>query len=453
MARPISFLLLLFAGLTAFSQTPPAPKKTVSGGDDPVAAFPIDSITVEGNRILPAKGIVAASGLRAGMSASGGAFDAARDRLLATGYFETVACKYRPSDKGAGYEVSFEVQEIEPLYSIRIEALPLTAADAVAYLKAKDPLFTGRVPGTEQVLARTARGIEEYLESKGKPQKLAGKIVSVASQKFEAQFTPAGGLPNVSLVTFEGNKAVRDTDLQNAIAEVAFGQPYTDSNFILLLDNQIRPLYESKGYMRVVFRKITTTPSTQYKGLDVHVLLEEGPQFKMGTVGVRGPMEDQSRHILLTAKMSQMTIADFDKVREAETRIATSLKHEGYLDVQVNVDKEINDEKKTVNVYFVPTPGPQYMFGKLDVEGLGLDGVAAVKKMWGVPSGEPFPAEYPEYFAKQVKAEGLFDNLGDVKAEPDINAETHTVNVTVTFKYERKAPKKPGPPGVPGSIE
>jgi outer membrane translocation and assembly module TamA len=151
--------------------------------------------------------------------------------------------------------------------------------------------------------------------------------------------------------------------------------------------------------------------------------------------------------------MSQMTIADFDKVREAETRIATSLKHEGYLDVQVNVDKEINDEKKTVNVYFVPTPGPQYMFGKLDVEGLGLDGVAAVKKMWGVPSGEPFPAEYPEYFAKQVKAEGLFDNLGDVKAEPDINAETHTVNVTVTFKYERKAPKKPGPPGVPGSIE
>jgi hypothetical protein len=83
------------------------------------------------------------------------------------------------------------------------------------------------------------------------------------------------------------------------------------------------------------------------------------------------------------------------------------------------------------------------MFGNLEVKGLGLDGVAAVKKMWGVPSGQPYPAEYPDYFAKQVKNEGLFDNLGDVRAEPDINAETHVVNVTVTFKYGITPKKKP----------
>jgi outer membrane protein assembly factor BamA len=141
--------------------------------------------------------------------------------------------------------------------------------------------------------------------------------------------------------------------------------------------------------------------------------------------------------------MSQMAIADFDKIREAETRVTDSLKHEGYLDATISVDKELNDEKKIVNVFFVPNPGPQYMFGNLEVKGLGLDGVSAVKKMWGVKSGEPFPAEYPEYFAKQVKAEGLFDNLGDVRAEPDINTDTHIVNVTVIFKYEVTPKKKP----------
>jgi outer membrane protein insertion porin family len=442
MARLISLVLLLFAGL--FAQEPAAqPPKKISGGDDPARAYPIDSITVEGNRILPAAGIVAASGLKSGMEANGAAFDAARTRLLATGYFETVACKYKPADKGSGYEVSFDVQEIQPLYTIRIEALPVTVPETIAYLKATDPLFTGRVPGTEQVLARAAQGIERLLESKGKPQTVAGRIVSLAPGKFEAQFTPSTGVPNVALVTFEGNKAVRDTDLQNAIAEVAFGQPYTDTNFMLLLDNQVRPLYEKNGYMRVVFRRFTTSPSTQVKGIDVHVVLDEGPQYKLGTVGVRGPMEDQSMHILRVAKMTKMAIADFDKILESETRITESLKHEGYLDVQVSVDKEINDENKTVNVFFVPTPGPQYMFGNLEVKGLGLDGVAAVKKMWGVPSGQPYPAEYPDYFAKQVKNEGLFDNLGDVRAEPDINAETHVVNVTVTFKYGITPKKKP----------
>jgi outer membrane protein insertion porin family len=448
MVRQISLILLLFTGLVSFAQEPKQEPKKLSGGDDPSHEFPIVSITVEGNRILPSAGIVAASGLKAGTLAHGAAFDAARNRLLATGYFETVACKYKPSDKDPGYEVSFEVQEIEPLYNLRIEALPLTVQEAVNYLKTEDPLFTGRIPGTEQVLQRTARGIEKYLASKGQPQTVAGKIVSYAPQKYEAQFTPSAGVPNVSLVTFEGNKAVRNTDLQNAIAEVAFGQPYTDANFLLLLDNQIRPLYEKNGYMRVVFRKITTTPSTQFKGVDVHVLVDEGSQFKLGTVGVRGPMEDQSRHILLTAKMSKMAIADFDKIQEATKRISDSLKHEGYLDVTVSVDKDIDDEKKIVNVFFVPNPGPQYMFGSLQVEGLGLDGVAAVKKMWGVKSGEPFPAEYPDYFAKKVVEEGVFENLGEVRPDPEINADTHIVNVTLTFKYGKAAPKKkPGEPG------
>jgi outer membrane protein insertion porin family len=442
MTRQISLFLLIFAGTAAYGQEP----KKISGGDDALREFPVVSITVEGNRILPAQGIIAASGLTAGGNAGGASFDRARERLLATGYFETVSCRYKPSDQGAGYEVSFEVQEIEPLYNIRIEALPVTAQETVSYLKQKDPLFTGRIPGTEQVLARTARGIEQLLASKGQPQSVAGKVVLVATQKYEAQFTPGGGLPNVALVSFEGNKAVRETDLQNAIAEVAFGQPYTDANFLLLLDNQVRPLYEKNGYMRVVFRKIATTPSATVKGVDVHVVLEEGAQYKLGTVGVRGAMEEQSKHILRVAKMSQMAIADFDKIRDAETRIADDLKHQGYLDEVVSVDKELDDTKKIVNVYFVPTPGPQYMFGKLTVEGLGLDGVNAVQKMWGVKPGEPYPAEYPDYFAKKVKEEGVFDNLGDVKAEPDINAETHVVNVTVTFKYGRPAPKKQ--PGV-----
>ena len=42
------------------------------------------------------------------------AFDAARDRLLATGYFETVAYRFKASEKGAGYDVSFEIQEMSP---------------------------------------------------------------------------------------------------------------------------------------------------------------------------------------------------------------------------------------------------------------------------------------------------------------------------------------------------
>src|SRR5581483_9069983 len=229
MARHISFVFLLFA-MTATPQAPskrPAPKQAVPSpaarsGTPDARDFPIDSITVEGNRILTIQGIIAASGLKIGTKGDTPAFDAARDRLLATGYFETVGYKFKPSDKGDGYEVNFDIQEMQPLYPIRVEALAATTDEVSRYLKQKDPLFTGRIPGTQQVLERTAREIEELLNSKNKPEKVAGKVVALTAQKFEAQFTPARGLPNVSLVSFEGNKVVRETALQNAIASVAF---------------------------------------------------------------------------------------------------------------------------------------------------------------------------------------------------------------------------------------
>ncbi|MES1262643.1 MAG: POTRA domain-containing protein [Acidobacteriota bacterium] len=419
----------------------------------PVTDFPIDAITVEGNRILTPAGIAAASGLKTGEKGDTAIFDAARDRLLATGYFETVAYRFRAAESGSGYHVTFEVQEMQPLYPLRIEALPATVPEVVAWLHAKDPLFTGKIPGTRQVLDRTAREIEQYLESKGHPAKVGGKVILVAEQKYEAQFMPAAGLPNVALVSFEGNKAIRDTDLQNSIAAVAFGQPYTESNFRLLLDNQLKPRYEKDGYMRVKFGKLTTTPSVQVRGIDVHVPIEEGPQYKLGAITVRGSMEDQSKHILRVAKVPKMAVADFDQLRQAAIRVKDDLRHEGYLDADVSVDRDINDETKTVDAFFVPQPGTQYTFGKLDVKGLGLDGVAAVTKAWVVKTGDPYPAEYPDYFLKQVAEQGWFDNLGETRSEPEINAETHVVNVTLYFRYNPDAKKKkipqPGeaPPG------
>jgi len=261
-------------------------------------------------------------------------------------------------------------------------------------------------------------------------------------QKYEVQFTPAGGLPNVAQVTFEGNKAVRDTDLQNAIAAVAFGQPYTETNFRLLLDNQIRPVYEKSGYMHVQFTKIVTEPSTQVTGVNVKVTLVEGERYKLGEVSVRGAMADETKHILRVAKMPQMAILDFDQVRQAATRVKDGLRHEGYLDAQVSIDREIHEDKKTVDVILIPQPGPQYTFGKLEINGLGLEGLAAIRKAWAIKPGDQFPAEYPDYFLKRIKEDGLFDNLGETRQESEANPETHVVNVTLTFRYERDDKKK-----------
>ena len=61
----------------------------VSGLCAQTRSFPIDSITIEGNKILSAGAITSAAGLKHGDTGNSAIFDAARDRLIASGYFET----------------------------------------------------------------------------------------------------------------------------------------------------------------------------------------------------------------------------------------------------------------------------------------------------------------------------------------------------------------------------
>ena len=442
MAR-ISLLFLLFAALlerplsaqTGAKQTPKAPE------------FPLHSIAVEGNKILSAASIVRASGLQMGEKSDKTAFDAAQAQLLATGYFESVGYRYKPSLDGMGYDATFEVIEIAPLMPLRIEALSEKQDTIVAWLKQTDPLFTGKLPGTQLVLERTAREIEQFLASKNHPEKVLAKVVTLAPEKFEIQIQPARGLAPVAEVTFEGNKALGTTALANAIADVAFGQPYTESGFRQLLENQIRPRYEAKGYLEVRFPKVTTLPSPRVKGVDVKVTVEEGSQYKLTRVAVAGKMASDSARILKAAKLPKLTIADFDEIRQGADRVKDEMKHRGFLDAEVTTQRKLDEAAKSVEVWIVVETGPEFTFGNLTVLGLGLDGEAAIRKMWGLKNGDAFPVEYPTYFLGKVNEEGIFDNLGETTATPKRDDAKHVVDVTLDFKTAPPKPKKPRRPG------
>ncbi|HXE62207.1 MAG TPA: POTRA domain-containing protein [Bryobacteraceae bacterium] len=405
--------------------------------------FPIDSITIEGNRILSSPAIIAASGLRRGAPGNASVFDEARDRLLASGYFDSVAYSYKPATAGGGYDITYEVKEVNVLFPVRIEGLGATSDEITGVLKTKDPLFTGRMPGTQQVIAKTSREIEEYLKSKGHPGQVTGKVIAVAPEKFEVQFTPVRGLPAVNFISFEGSKAIPAIDLHNKISEVAYGQPFTEDGFRVLLQNQITPLYEAKGYMKVTYPKIVTSPAADVAGLDVKVTVDEGAEYKLSRVAVFGKSPEESERILKTAKLPKLTIANFDEIKQAAGRVQETMRKSGYLDARVTTDKKIDDAQKTVAFFLVVETGAQYTFGKLNVNGLGLDGEAAIRKIWSVKTGDSFPAGYPDYFLGKVKDEGLFDNLGATTAKSDINPDTHVVDVTLDFKGAPAKPRKP----------
>ncbi len=431
------WVFLLACVFCAAAQTHPAASK-----------WPIQSIAVEGNHVFPTAAILRVAGLEIGQVAGEAEFEAARERLLATGAFETVGYKFAPSPDGKGFRASFQVAETTSLYPVKFEDLVAPDADIEAALKARDPLFSmANFPATLATLARDAAWIEEYLaergiRQKGAPIKVVGAVTNPGGGhggKLSAVFAPLSELPSVSRISFEGNQVIAGSVLRMAIAQAGIGSLYSERHFREILDATVRPVYEARGRMRVTFPKIRTEEDKDVKGVHVIVTVDEGDVYTLSAVSVAQPTPLPETLLLKAANVKSDDIANFDAISEGRERMEKQVILAGYLDAKVTADRQFDDAKKTVGIVFRVDPGARYSMGKLNIKGLDAIAEPEMRRIWKLKPGDPFNPEYPDHFLDSVREQGMFDHLTKTKAETKIDSKAHTVDVTLTFTGEDAA--------------
>ena len=403
--------------------------------------WPIESLTVEGLKNYSQGQALAVAGLKVGQLAGKEDFEAARDRLTASGVFETVGYRFAPSGRSNGYAASFQVVEVEPVFAVRFEGLGAPEGDIGAFLRKKDPFFGPKIPATEAILKRHAAAIEEYLAALDHAEKVAAKVVADSPEQFAIVFRPAIGPPKVAEVRFRGNTVVPSPALLNSFASVAYGSVFSEAGFRQMLDASVRPIYEARGRIRVAFPEIHTEKAKDVDGLVVTVTVDEGSTYDLGEVRLAGEAPVPAKELLKVASLKTGDLAKFDEIDAGIERMRKRLRREGYMRAALHVDRKIDDTKKIVDLEIRPEPGLQYLFSSLTLEGLDIHGEAAIKKLWGMKEGKPFNADYPDFFLEQVKAQGVFDELGDTKSSVKVDEENHTAAVTLIF---RPASTEPG---------
>jgi outer membrane protein assembly factor BamA len=437
-----ALLILMLAAAVGFAQSKPAPKKAAPAA--PVARWPIQSLAVEGNRIYRAEQILAVAGLKVGQMAGRPEFEAARDRIVATGAFETVGYKFAPAAGEKGYTATFQVTEVEQAYAVHFEGLHVSELELTAALKARDPLFSiEHMAATQPVLERYSKWIGEFMASKGQPEKIAGSVTPSSPGDYAIVFHPDRPLPVVALVSFRGNQVIPENVLHEAVSGAAIGTPYTEDRFREILNASIRPVYEARGRVRVAFPAINTEPTTDVKGLHVLVTVDEGESYTLGKIVVQGQTPVRPESLLKDADLKSGDVANYDKIAKGVEAIRKAVRHAGYLDVKVMPDRQIDDGKKAVDVTFFVEPGPQYTMGKLTIAGLDLTAEAEIKRIWTLTEGKAFNPEYPDFFLNSVKQQGLFDNLGHTKADVHVDEKRHVADVTLRFSGAN-GQEKPG---------
>jgi len=443
------FLLLSGAG---FAQTAPkrvpakkaaVPKKAAPAEAAP-SKWPVETLTVEGNHNYTREQVLAVAGLKVGQLAGKAEFEAARDRLTATGVFEMVGYKFEAGPNKIGFVASFQVTEVEPAYPMRFEELGVPDKEIESLLRAKDSLYSSaKLPATKPVIDRYTNWIQEFLASKGLTEKIVGKVTQLAGEQFAIVFRPARNLPAVAQVTFQGNQVVPQGVLREAVHGTAIGSPYTESGFRELLNHAVRPVYEQRGRVNVSFPEVRAEPASDVEGVNVFVKIDEGQSYELGKVAIVGPSPVDEAVLIKAGDFKTGDVANFERVNEGLEKIRKAVRRAGYLDAKVTSERRIDDAKKAVDVAVHIEPGAPYTMGKLTIVGLDLNGEAEITRIWTLKEGKTLNPEYPDYFLNRIKEEGLFEGLGATKADLKVDEKKHTADVTLTFTGEDPT-KQPG---------
>jgi len=415
------------------------------------ARWPIESLSVTGNSRYQAERILAAAGLTVGQVAGKEELEAARARLMDTGVFASIGYRYGPAPSNKGFRVTYEVIEAPDVYPFRFERLDASPKEMEDWLRRSEPLFSDRVPATPPVLKRYASAVEAFLASQGKKETVVGGLAPDDAGQMVVVFSPAAPPPTVAQVVFTGNSTVTTPILQNVMAGVAVGTPYTEARFRQVLEANVRPLYDAIGRVRVAFPKVTVQPAKDVLGVAVTVEVQEGEVYSLDKVDLEGGGIPE-KELLRAANFKTGDVADFKQIDAGLDRMKKRLTRDGFMHPQTRVDRTIRDAEKKVDLVVHVDPGVRYVFGKLTVEGLDLNGEAAVRKSWSMKQGAPFDGEYPDYFLGRIREDGLFDNLGKTRSAIRVDEQARTVDVTLSFA----APEKPARPGdlrrFPGGI-
>ncbi len=360
------------------------------------SGFPIETIEFKGSE-YPRAALLTASGLHAPMAFSEATLREAAQRLQDTGFFRTVQFHYEPARDHRGYAVGFDLTEDTDSLPARIDIPGVNEEDVWKALSAADPLLTRKVPSNDVAQGRYVRAIEAWVAKNAEPQKIAARVnggrlgMDAETLVFEPE-----NLKTITAVRFTDTYALKAADLEAVLEPIAANSGYTESRFRNLLDLNIRPMYEEQGFLGVVFDRIKLEEDDSgHLTVTTHVV--DGRSYNLGTVALDGPNLPEG-DLRNAARFRTGERANWKEFQDGVGEMERLLRRRGYVHEQAHVQRTLHSREGTVDAVVHLIPGPQFLFGKLELDGATADVQEEAGELWRLRAGQPMDGEYPAEF-------------------------------------------------------
>jgi outer membrane protein insertion porin family len=394
---------------------------------------PVLEVEIRGNRRVEADAIRAR--IRTAPGAPYDAGQVARDvrSVFEQGFFSDV--RVFVDERPEGVRVVFEVEE-SPI----IREIAVVGNDNLDGDKIREALtLTTGAPLDYPLLRENAERVKALYRSEGYYLAEVGTRVENITEgsiavSFEVEENEKLKLREIEFI---GNEAFTDRELEKDFSTKTwkfyswvtswFDRTGTYSEPIFLRDLRlVEKRYADNGYVQARVGEPEVEASE--KGLFVRVPIEEGPQFRVGELGVEGDETIDLEALRRKIQLAEGEVFNRSSLTSDVEVLESHYTDRGFFFANVNPITQTDQEALTVDVQFVVEKGPLYFVRNIDVRGNTRTVDKVIRREIRLVEGQLYSARALQVSEVRIRGLGFFE---DVAFEPNTTEDPSQLDLDV----------------------
>ena len=246
------------------------------------------------------------------------------------------------------------------------------------------------------------------------------KIIRLDQNRVDVVFEVAEGETTlVSRIAFVGNRAFSENRLREVIAsrEEAFWRILSTSDQYdperVNFDKELlRRFYLRNGYADFEVANVAAELSPDRRAFFVTFSLNEGPRYRVGTVGVdsklRGVTGESLRPLV---EIRSGDTYDGDAVERVTQTLQDAVQNRGFAFVEVKPRIARDRAKQTVDLVFDVAEGPRVFVERIDITGNTRTKDKVIRREFRVAEGDAFNADAVRRTRQRLQDLGYFNSV------------------------------------------
>ncbi len=377
--------------------------------------YNFSSVRVEGNQRIDTAAVVNYAAIPRGTAVTAGQVNAAYQRVLDSGLFETV--ELVPS----GSTLVIKVVEYPTINRISFEGNKRIKDEALSQLLESQ---SRRVLNPAMAERDAARITQAYSEAGRLAARVNTRVIRKSDNRADLIFEVfEGGVVEIERIGFVGNRNFSDNRLRRILGTKqagllrAFFKQDTFVNDRIEFDKQVlRDFYLSRGYVDFRTLGVNAELSRERDGYFLTFNVEEGQQFKFGAITATSEIDGlDAQEYLETLRLKPGVVYSPSLVENSIARMERFALKQGEDFIRVDPRITRNDRDLTLDVDFVLTKGPKIFVERIDIEGNTTTLDKVIRHQFRIVEGDPFNPREIRESAERIRALGFF-------ATADVNA-------------------------------